>query len=1110
MTVERTALREKAGFERRRPAALGPSPQSAPSSSPPSHNLQARLGNRATQALVARSVASPSMEPPSVTRAAPAAIQFSKSTRLPANVSKPGDPAELEAEASARKVMRMNESSATAPATQKAGGTMHRAPAVSPPASAAAAKPPGTSLGGGSPLPAPVRSMMEPRFGANFAGVRVHTGDAAARQSEHLNAHAFTVGDNIFFGRDKFQPQSAGGRELIAHELTHTIQQGAVAQQGVVHRSALVAVFEHVAPQVQRDSWGIPSPREYFADKAANIMGFTMLTVVLGFNPITSAKVERNAGNILRAAIQLIPGGKFITDALDSHGIFDKVSLWTSQQFETIKGIAGSVTQDIENFLKNFSFTELAHPSDLWERAKALVTRPIDQVKAFATNLKDGIVRLIKDAILKPLGEFAQKTSGYPLLCAVMGKDPITGETVAQDAEALLGAFMKFIGEEEIWANMQKAKAIPRAFAWFKSAINTLKAFVSQIPALFIQALRSLEVADIIQIPRAFLKLASVFGGFAVRFVTWGAGAVWNLLEIIFDVVSPGALAYIKKTGAALKSILRNPLPFVGNLVKAAKLGFTNFAAHFLDHLKAGLIDWLTGSLPGIYIPKAFALGEIAKFVFSVLGLSWANIRQKLVKATSETVVKAMETGFDIVVTLVREGPAAAWDKIKEQLANLKDMVIGGITDFVVDMVVKKAIPKFIAMFIPGAGFISAILSIYDTVMVFVNKIKQIVAVVTGFIDSIVAIAGGAIGAAATRVETALAGVLSLAINFLAGFAGLGKVADKIMGVINKIRAPIDKALDWLVNWIVTAAKKLFATGKAAVGKLFSWAFATTKFEDGEGKQHTLYVSDTGVLTVQSTPQAAEVFVDWYVKEKKGDAKLGGEIKVLIGKAGKIIDEINKATAKADGIPAKGKQQDLLALNTQISALIGKLIAGDAIVGKLEEKYLLEGQVGTYATIPKPVGDQLTPDHQPQASVILAAADFFRQQGLDGGDLSKRAENRAAQGFAINLHFRRHVAGATYGSKGETRQGFLQKLIAQAGNLNKNAAKTRVVELLRVELQKDVKQMKDVAGRAVTDDAWKQLKEELKNDKKADTLKKQIADRIVKGENQVGSQPFDF
>src|SRR5262249_25767673 len=134
---------------------------------------------------------------------------------------------------------------------------------------------------------------------------------------------------------------------------------------------------------------------------------------------------------------------------------------------------------------------------------------------------------------------------------------------------------------------------------------------------------------------------------------------------------------------------------------------------------------------------------------------------------------------------------------------------IGGITDFVVDMVVKKAIPKLIAMFIPGAGFISAILSIYDTVMVFVNKIATIMQVVKGFIDSIVAIPAGPIDAAAGRVEGILRNLLSLAINFLAGFAGLGKVADKVMGVINKIRAPIDKAIDWLVGFIVNGAKSL-------------------------------------------------------------------------------------------------------------------------------------------------------------------------------------------------------------------------------------------------------------------------------------------------------------
>jgi hypothetical protein len=756
----------------------------------PARALQDRVGSRAVQAVVA----------PSIQTAA-----------IAARVSKPTDAAEMEAEAVARHVARMAH-----PAPAASAGTTPRQVSKSE-VQREAATPPRKSTtsvggGGGTPLPPPVRDFMEPRFGANFDHVRIHTGTDAAHQSAQLGANAFTYGNNVFFGKDKFQPQTAKGKELIAHELTHTIQQGVASQKGTVHRSAMVSASE--APMVQRDFLGIPNPREYFANKAENIPGFTMLTVVIGYNPITNARVARTAGNILKGAIQMIPGGKFISDALDSHGIFDQVSQWVNQQFEALKDIGAAIWQSIEDFIKGFKLSDLTDLGGLWERAKALVTAPIERIKNFAISVKDGIVKLIKDAILKPIAAYAATTRGYPLLRTIMGKDPITGETVVQDAESLLGAFLTFIGEDELWATMQKAKAVPRAFAWFKAAKAALMGFISEIPGLFVQAFRSLEVIDIILIPRAFLKLASVFGNFAVRFVTWGAQAVWNLLEIIFDVVSPGALEYIKKTGAALKSILKNPLPFVGNLVKAAKLGFSNFGSNLLEHLKAGLIDWLTGSLPGIYIPKAFSLMEIAKFAFSVLGLTWANIRQKLVKATSETVVKALETGFDIVVTLVRDGPGAAWDKIKEQLANLKDMVIGGITDFVVDMVVKKAIPKLIAMFIPGAGFISAILSIYDTVMVFVNKIKQIIQVVAGFIDSLVAIAAGNIGAAADRVEKALAGVLSLAINFLAGFAGLGKVADQVMGVINKIRAPIDKALDWLVNWIVTAAKRL---GKAVV-----------------------------------------------------------------------------------------------------------------------------------------------------------------------------------------------------------------------------------------------------------------------------------------------------
>ena len=118
--------------------------------------------------------------------------------------------------------------------------------------------------------PPPCARQMEPRFGANFGNVRVHTGDAAAQQSAALNANAFTVGQHIFFGRDKFQPQSAGGQELIAHELTHTIQQGAALQRDVVHRSAAVEVAAGRAAGAALDSSASPNPREYFAGQGAS------------------------------------------------------------------------------------------------------------------------------------------------------------------------------------------------------------------------------------------------------------------------------------------------------------------------------------------------------------------------------------------------------------------------------------------------------------------------------------------------------------------------------------------------------------------------------------------------------------------------------------------------------------------------------------------------------------------------------------------------------------------------------------------------------------------------------------------------------------------------
>jgi len=79
--------------------------------------------------------------------------------------------------------------------------------------------------GKGRPLPDKVRGDMETRFGANFSGVRVHTGSDAVQMSRSMHADAFTYRRNIAFNAGKYIPASSSGQRLLAHELTHTLQQ---------------------------------------------------------------------------------------------------------------------------------------------------------------------------------------------------------------------------------------------------------------------------------------------------------------------------------------------------------------------------------------------------------------------------------------------------------------------------------------------------------------------------------------------------------------------------------------------------------------------------------------------------------------------------------------------------------------------------------------------------------------------------------------------------------------------------------------------------------------------------------------------------------------------
>jgi hypothetical protein len=83
-----------------------------------------------------------------------------------------------------------------------------------------------SAKGSGQSINEETRSFLEPRFGQDFSDVRIHTGAESDNLNNNLQAKAFTTGNDIFFRDGDYNPNSSDGRELLAHELTHVVQQG--------------------------------------------------------------------------------------------------------------------------------------------------------------------------------------------------------------------------------------------------------------------------------------------------------------------------------------------------------------------------------------------------------------------------------------------------------------------------------------------------------------------------------------------------------------------------------------------------------------------------------------------------------------------------------------------------------------------------------------------------------------------------------------------------------------------------------------------------------------------------------------------------------------------
>jgi hypothetical protein len=442
----------------------------------------------------------------------------------------------------------------------------------------------------------------------------------------------------------------------------------------------------------------------------------------------------------------------------------------------------------------------------------------------------------------------------------------------------------------------------------------------------------------------ALAKLGKLLLWAAKKFFTWALEKFGFSLSEIEGIINKGV--------AVLKAIFTKPIQFVKNLMRAAITGFENFGKNFLKHLKDALFEWLTGSLEGLQLPSTWDFKGIIGVALQMIGISYANIRRHMVAVMGEPVVAGLEKTFQLVKTLITEGPMAAWDQLNEMAAEMRDAFVQAIKDFIKQKIIEQAIQWIVSLFVPGAGIIKAIIGIYDTVVFFIQKAKQIMKMISNFLSSISEIAAGNIGAAAEAMESGLARGLSLVINFLAALLRLSGVTAKIREAIQSIRAKVDAVLAKVANWIATKAKVLINKGvsavKAGATAVVQWWKMRKAFKIGK-EPHELYMegeSKNARLMVKSTPQILESVLPTL---RRGNPK--GEKLKAIETIELHAKKINKTKAEKGDSFGQAAGEEIMKSLEIIAANFAK--AGLTAVPKSKVKF------GTRTVSGDPVGNEM-------------------------------------------------------------------------------------------------------------------------------------------------------
>ncbi|WP_457515903.1 phage tail protein [Streptomyces sp. TE33382] len=368
-------------------------------------------------------------------------------------------------------------------------------------------------------------------------------------------------------------------------------------------------------------------------------------------------------------------------------------------------------------------------------------------------------------------------------------------------------------GRTELKAEVDKLPADLKQFGEeaakdFAGKFEDLEATVNEKSEQLVQDLANKYTAALNKIDEEIKKLQEANKGLidkAMDAIVGVAKTINELKNLLFGILA--------KAGSAIMKILKDPIGFLGNLVKAVGAGLNLFITNIAEHLKTGVVSWLLGTAvkAGLELPAKFDLKGIIQLIGSLLGLTWDNIRARVTrKGVPEEAMTAVETSVPVAKNLAREGPAGAVKEIQAEAGDLKATILEKLTSYLIPTVIIAGITWILSLLNPASAFIRAVKGIIDIVTFIVNQGAQIVDFVNAVLDAVIAIANGGAAGVPKLVEAALATSIPLLIGFLASLLGIGGLANKVKSVFHAVSRPVNRAIDKIVEFIAKKGKALW------------------------------------------------------------------------------------------------------------------------------------------------------------------------------------------------------------------------------------------------------------------------------------------------------------